>query len=125
MPPRWGGVQEGKGSQQEGNEEKEMHINILMSFHKQMKMKAVHFQIDSTTALMYLLKRNSRYRLVCIPAVTSASKIFCLETRPIQSGYRCNATSLRKQIPLCIPTFLNYQQSFEQSKTGQGKQNAT
>ena len=27
-----------------------------MSFHKQMKMKAVHFQVDNTTALMYLLK---------------------------------------------------------------------
>ena len=42
-----------------------MHINILklkavklalMSLHKQMKMKAVHFQIDNATALMYLLK---------------------------------------------------------------------
>ena len=47
------------------SEEKEMHINILelkavrlalISFHKQMKMKAVHFQIDNITALMYLLK---------------------------------------------------------------------
>ena len=43
----------------------EMHINILemkavklalMSFHKQMEVKAVHSQIDNTTALMYLLK---------------------------------------------------------------------
>ena len=42
-----------------------MHISILelkavklalMSFHKKMKMKAVHFQVDNTTALMYLLK---------------------------------------------------------------------
>ena len=30
-----------------------------------------------------------------------------------------------KQIPLCIPTFVNDQQSFKQSKTGQGRQNAT
>ena len=46
-------------------EKKEMLIIILelkveklalMSFHKQMKMKVVHFQIDNTTALMYLLK---------------------------------------------------------------------
>ena len=27
-----------------------------MSFHKQIKTKVVHFQIDNTTALMYLLK---------------------------------------------------------------------
>ena len=27
-----------------------------MSFHKQIKKKVVHFQIDNTTALMYLLK---------------------------------------------------------------------
>ena len=70
-------------------------------------------------------ERDSRDRLVCISAVTSASKIFCLETEPIQSGYRCNATFLGKQIPLCSPTFLNDQQSFKQSKTGQGRRNAT
>ena len=140
-------------------EEKETHINILKlkpvklaltSFHKQMKMKTVHFQINNTTALTYLLKmgglgtrdfwtdqgymglyteewdhdysrisaklpkrggrlevkepqeqfrvetsspnnssnlpnkKDSRDRPVCISAVTSASKIFCLETGPIQ-----------------------------------------
>ena len=70
-------------------------------------------------------KRDSRDRFVCMWAVTSVSKLFCLETRPIQSGFRCNVTSLGKQIPLCIPTFLNDQQSFKQSKTEQGKQNAT
>ena len=31
-------------------------------------------------------KREARDRPVCISAVTSASKIFCLETGPIQSG---------------------------------------
>ena len=50
-------------------------------------------------------KRDSRDRPVCISAVTSASKIFYLETGPIQSGYRCNATSLGKQISSCIPPF--------------------
>ena len=47
------------------SQEMEMHINILelkavklalMSFQKQMEVKAVHSQIDNTTALMYLLK---------------------------------------------------------------------
>ena len=70
-------------------------------------------------------KRYSIDRPVCISVVTSASKIFSLETRPIQSGYRCNATSLGKQIPLCISTFLNYQQSFKQSKPRQSRKNAT
>ena len=36
---------------------------------------------------------------------------------------QCNI--LGEEIPLCIPTFLNDQQSFKQSKTGQGRQNAT
>ena len=48
-----------------------------------------------------------------------------METGPIQSGCRCNATSFGKQISLYIPTFLNDQQSFKQGKTGQGRQNAT
>ena len=34
-------------------------------------------------------------------------------------------TALGKQIPLYIPTFLNDQQISEQSKAGQGRQNAT
>ena len=164
MLPRrgWGAFCQGIPTEGKGkSEEKEMHINILelkvvklalMSFHKQMKMKAVHFQINKTTALMYLLKmegtgnkrlldlakdiwdyilkdgiaitaeylpsclkgqfrvgpsspnissnlpnkRDSRDNLVCIPAVTSASKILCLETGSIQSGYRCNAASVGK-----------------------------
>ena len=45
-------------------------------------------------------------------------KVLCLENRPIQSGYKCNATDLGKLIPLCISTFLNGQQSSKQSKTG-------
>ena len=60
-------------------------------------------------------KRDSRDRTVCISVVASASKIFCLETGSIQSWHRCNATSSRKQIPLCISTFLNDQQ---QDKVG-------
>lgn len=44
-------------------------------------------------------------------------KVLCLENRPIQSGYKCNATDLGKLIPLCISTFLNGQQSSKQSKT--------
>ena len=168
----------GKGK----SEEKEIHVNILelkvvklalMSFHKQIKMKAVHFQINKTTALMYLLKMggtgnkglldlskdtrdyilkngititaeylpsclnveadwqsknprdSSEWELlpqifhqicqikgtpeICISVVTSASKIFCLETGSIQSGYGRNAASVGKQIFLCIPTFLNDQ----------------
>ena len=66
-------------------------------------------------------KMYSSEKPVCILAVTSASKIFCLETGPRQPGYRCNVTSLGKQIPLCIPIFLNDKQSFMQGKMGQGR----
>ena len=70
-------------------------------------------------------KRDSRDSLVCTSAVKSASKILCMKIGPIQSGYRCNVAPLGKQILLCIPIFLNNQQSFKQSKTGQGRQYAT
>ena len=38
-----------------------------------------------------LNKKDSRDRLTCIPVVTAASKVLCLETRPIESGYRYDA----------------------------------
>ena len=46
---------------------------------------------------------------ISISAVPSASKVLCLETGPIESGYQRNVTVLEKKIPLCIPTFLNDQ----------------
>ena len=85
-----------------------------------------HFRVETASQNIpsnLLNKKDSRDRLTCIPVVTAASKVLCLETRPIESGYRCNA--LGKQIPSYIPTFLNDQQISEQSKAGQGRQNAT
>ena len=43
----------------------QLHINVLemkvvklalLAYHKQFQMKAIHFQIDNTTALSYLVK---------------------------------------------------------------------
>ena len=72
--PERNGVEYVKGYQQEGgrwlNEEQLLHIKLLelkavklalLAFNKQKTLTAVHFQIDNTNALLYLVKngRNS------------------------------------------------------------------
>ena len=63
---RWGAVCQGKSTGGKwSNEEQLLHINLielkaikltLLIFNKQKPLKSVHFQIDSTTALLYLVK---------------------------------------------------------------------
>ena len=67
---RWGAVCQGKSTGgQWPKEEQLLHINLtelkaiklaLLIFNKQKPLKPVHFQIDSTTALLYLVK------MVCV-----------------------------------------------------------
>ena len=62
----WGAVCEGISTGgQWSKEEKLLHINVLelkavklalLTFNKRKTLKAVHFQIDNTTALLYLVK---------------------------------------------------------------------
>ena len=63
-------IQEKLGSSLSGNSNRrgmaqQLHINVLemkvvklalLAYHKQFQMKAIHFQIDNTTALSYLAK---------------------------------------------------------------------
>ena len=63
----WGAVCQGMstGEGKRSKEEQLLHINVLelkavklalLTFNKQKSLKAVHFQIDNTTALLYLVK---------------------------------------------------------------------
>ena len=58
-------------------------------------------------------KGLSRDRFVCIPSLTSDTKLRCMETRSSQSCNRCISTKLVTKIPVCfssfcmIPNFLN------------------
>ena len=58
-------VCQGVPTSEEWTKERKIHINILelktanlalLAFSKQIKKKAIHFQIDNMTALSYLLK---------------------------------------------------------------------
>ena len=62
----WGAVCQGIPTGEELNlQEQQLHINALqmkaaklalLEYHKQFQMKAIHFQIDNTTSLSYLVK---------------------------------------------------------------------
>ena len=81
-----------KGYQQEGwrwlNEEQLLHIKLLelkavklalLAFNKQKTLTAVHFQIDNTNALLYLVK-NGRNREPNVAEIKRRNLAVSLET---------------------------------------------
>ena len=69
----WGAVCQGISTGRQWlKEEQLLHINVLelkavklalLTFNKQKSLKAVHFQIDNTTALLYLVKMGGNREL--------------------------------------------------------------
>ena len=56
-------------------------------------------------------------RSVCFQIIQSNSKIFCLETRPTQFRYRCNATRIGPGNSIFIsPVFVNSENTLQNSK---------
>ena len=63
----------------------QLHINVLemkvvklalLAYHKQFQMKAIHFQIDNTTALSYLVKMMEAKRKYLIELAKVTFKLF-------------------------------------------------
>ena len=62
----WGALCQGMSAGRQWSKEKQfLHINVLklkavklalLTFNKQKSLKAVHFKIDNTTVLLYLVK---------------------------------------------------------------------
>ena len=56
-------------------------------------------------------------RSVCFQIIQPNSKIFCLETRPTQFNYGCNATRMEPGNSICIsPGFFNSESTLQNSK---------
>ena len=62
-------------------------------------------------------------RFVCIRAVSPTTPVFCLQTRPFQSGDWCPATDLGQLIPLCIFAILPDYTSLEESELRPNRKN--
>ena len=68
-------------------------------------------------------ERSNQSRFVCIKAVSLATPVLWLETRPFQSGDRCPTTDPGQSISLCISPILLYSISHEESELRPNRKN--
>ena len=75
-------------------------------------------EVISNSIPTYLPKNGDvSDRSVCFQIIQSNSEIFCLETRPTQFSYACNATRMKPRNSICIsPVFVNSKSTLQNSK---------
>ena len=61
--------------------------------------------------------RDSKNRPVCVKAVSAASELFCMETRPLLSRSGCNAAEVAStSTAVCIPSLFSNQQNYKEDQ---------
>ena len=75
-------------------------------------------EVISNSIPTYLLENgDASDRSVCFQIIQPNSKIFCLETRPTQFSYECNATRMEPGNSICIsPVFFILESTLQNSK---------